>query len=441
MHLRYTGDWWIPEYPERRIPGVAEFHPEARTRLELAGILPPDTEDSIALRCPRIIVGETSDGFHLTLYGARGSGRSMSKGPAWCYHEFEYLIMGQFQCEADLVFDSVCVEYSRMAGWIDAATYRVIHTCEERRVTIEYDEVQPRWMSLGAGMDLCITVEPDVSRIPKLSECSSVEEIGARIRFYLVSDSPRHLNAFIVDIDHLASFFTFALGAPVVAEKIAVSQSMSDGGNPNASHTFTNLRRSKQNINIPDSWLSGKGWPWATAIRDSIDTLVPLWFSRRDHLEALQDLYIDLLTSRELSRPRQILSLAQALECYDRATSIDRQLVPDGDSRSGRRGNKTTFRARMQRIIERFADGLPHNSAPPIELAAQITDLRNKLSHGAAKRVDIERIEVVYLCGTMYVLLEACVLSSVGFPDADICRLLRQLYPNQISAEARVTIG
>ena len=63
--FEYAGVWWIPDEPEKKIPGTLRFTHNERAILELMGII---KKKEIMSFLPYIILGVSSGGINITLH-------------------------------------------------------------------------------------------------------------------------------------------------------------------------------------------------------------------------------------------------------------------------------------------------------------------------------------------------------------------------------------
>ena len=121
--LEKQGFWWLPNEPERQLPGTLVFGHDVDAELRLLGSM---QEDFDALRAmgrggaefrPEIILGTTSDGKDYTLVNCPRSDLSMSAHVIESYLPTIVIEGRHFMSKADMVFHDATFRLSHLSEW------------------------------------------------------------------------------------------------------------------------------------------------------------------------------------------------------------------------------------------------------------------------------------------------------------------------------------
>jgi len=130
----FKGEWWSPESPEDKVPGIVEYHPE-RGEAELFGtLIEADHNEDIPLMemdfeeyIDGALLGETTDSELVTIADAvltHVSGSSIG-GPGLPDSEYQFTrlyVGGQFDEEPE--FSQVSFGFDGLAEWFDESRIR-----------------------------------------------------------------------------------------------------------------------------------------------------------------------------------------------------------------------------------------------------------------------------------------------------------------------------
>lgn len=308
----YTGNWWLPSNPSFRLPGKLTFTRRLGLKLELHGNFGKPAEVD-----PRgvMILGEDSFGEAITLYQALFSeGITPGIDPS----------RGTSSFVANKAFVG-CHFANREEATFSAVAYRPTHLDEWLRLpSIDIDWKLPRFsatynppsrLEFPAGPGLTIAVAFS-STGPGLSKSLNILSFEQHAWFVLRKDQPAHWNSFGEDLSHLNNLASLAVMAPI--HPLEVEAFLPRENNAPLTDPTTRVKVLLPLYRDPteeDRRFFDMLFTY-NHVADRLGTLLQNWFSKRDTLEPVFDLFFAATYNPYSSPVQTFLNYVQALETY-----------------------------------------------------------------------------------------------------------------------------
>jgi hypothetical protein len=438
----YDGKWWLPESPEKKIPGTLRFDPVDGLNLKLNGLFKELRDLNVFLN-PDIILGKTSNSGPITLYKCREyNSQANTSGFVTSSFAADVVFVGHhFYKEEDIVFSSLLLTYSYLEEWagisgirIDTNSELVISYGQPRKIEAELDDIR-----------ICVDFDCDfwVNRInfrDKIKECSLKQITSIKIEPH----EQIHFNDYKKNICyHIQNFLSLAIGEAVYPLTI---RGRNEGCKLEAfnrvfyddifilypigrsSNTYKEVRPDDMLFLLED-------------ISDDLEEYLNNWFAKSEILSPVYDLYFGTVYKPSMYLEHRFLNLIQAIESYhrrvhdgkylsdDNYTRIREKLIeaiPKDVSKSFRDSlvqrlkhhNEFSLGKRLREIMDMYGDVtnmLVHDNKRFIR---DVVDMRNFLTHHTK---DLERRiqkdeRFIDLFLQMKFILEICLLIELGMP-------------------------
>lgn len=257
------------------------------------------------------------------------------------------------------------------------------------------------------------------------------------------SDGPQSLSWYLAIGNRLENLFSLLLGSSVALETLFINKGPEESGSVVA----------KRNQ------LLGKfgTFDCVRCTPSQLSHCFATWFSEFPEFRSVENLALGVLRKAQLFWETELLSLAQALEGFHRATNPP-PLIPFAELRSVRRSfrklmenedvapelatrlcdsmafaNEPPFRLRLQEICSRFSEfQLGMMGITTEDFIADVVATRNFYTHAGSKqstrrkRPPLERAALLYLNQKMRSLLRGALLLHLGLPEGQIATQLKR---------------
>lgn len=155
-NFTYNGEWFLPQKPENKIPGILTYNPEEGIYLELMGSLrelrgPIGIGD---LFKPDIILGFTTNGKAITLYRCAEIGREINfPGGVTTKNRVNYCFVGtHFDNASELKFDSLKVSFQNLEEWLNISGFKTQFDNKHNKQKLEFELPDPIVFDLGENL-------------------------------------------------------------------------------------------------------------------------------------------------------------------------------------------------------------------------------------------------------------------------------------------------
>ncbi len=125
--FEYQGYWWLPDEPEKKVPGTLKFDPDEGASLNLLGSL-KEAEDLGAMIEPELILGLSAEGKLITLQDCGETESKIRFGLGFATSSFyaDVVFVGEhFQNPDDAGFERLIVEYLHLDAWADVSGFEI----------------------------------------------------------------------------------------------------------------------------------------------------------------------------------------------------------------------------------------------------------------------------------------------------------------------------
>jgi len=457
--FEYRGIWWLPGKPEKRVEGTLRYAPGESIILELDGTFKNITE--VLESCnpevnfnPEIILGFSRDRKKITLYECLEkdcsavisfngeSGSSNSSFIVRCA-----FIGDHFNSADDLKFKKVEASYSYLEEWVGISGFDVntkVHAdgleYTVRCLTLELAQAKIEDFKISLGYNF-------TSHQSRLKEISFKQtpvitvELEHELRFEEI-----HLNI-LRNIENFLSLATMETAYPLTIKAFrerttSGEEERTAGPTPAAEVVYSQKDRpaALKRLVVFDMLFSFQD------VREQFEAYLRNWFSRREHLEPVFNLFFGVRRSASMYLEYCFLGLIQAIEVYHRRVMRNHEIpqedhekrvsvilstVPD-EHREWLKGklensNEPSLRRRLKDVLENFAPVLKKYIGEKKSFINKVILTRNYLTHYDESKKD-EAIkdpqELFALTQKLTAVLEVCLLAGIGFSFEKINELI-----------------
>ncbi|MFH2035524.1 MAG: HEPN domain-containing protein [Candidatus Zixiibacteriota bacterium] len=447
--IKRIGYFWLPNKPERKIPGTLSVAKSGDIDLELAGILEEGSDFiRIDIKIDRIIGHVEKDG-DITLDNCFYREKNISPGgiskSLICANK---LFSGvAFKQGQDVLINSMRFSIEGIDDWIGISGINVENDFEKRTSIITYNPPKEIIIELRDNIQLIITYSYNLPGLPSNKEA----KISQKLFFKLVSKEERKLKEFMSIAYKITTFLCFAIGEMVCIESMRVTndnlcRTESDGNKYEIPYNvyFASTHYSTTAPKIDIHRLLFK----YSQIKDSFERVINNWINAYDKFEQSFYLYFSTKMGDHKYVEGKFLALAQGLEAYHRRISTEKLMdeeqysilvssiidnCPDKHKEwiTGRlmHGNEISFRNRIKRIIEPFKD-LIGTAKERNKLISLIVDTRNYFTHLdkalASRAASGEKLWILY--NKIELIFQLQFMNILGFNTESINQLVKSNY-------------
>ncbi len=452
--FEHRGWWWLPDRPADKVAGVLAFSQD-RVSLELIGQLPreqqaPDpvtgdiTHAFMPLSRARIL-GETTRGKLVTLEECHATSLAIVGGQHEHFAPGFVLEGAHFDADELIVFDEFAVRYSQLDIWVAVNGFETqsIQTDGEslQRIDVSFSPPPEERVSLE-GFDIAVGFSVNFHASgPTRTQVELTQR--AHFRFYFHQRTP--LTTALDTAHHLRNFVALGVGQPVIPTELTgyvlsepdVQATEGPGPEPRK-HSVRIYYRLAQSPTDKERH-PAKMLFTLTDAQNRLQGILTSWFSKRDALEPVFDLYFGAVYNRRSFIEQRFLSLMQALETYHRRTTTTTDLPPEEHSdrinsiladtpQEFRRwltakltySNELALRQRLRDVLAGCPAVVGKLTSNKRAFVSRAVDSRNFLTHfdpqlkaRATTGIDLQPMVV-----TLQALVELCLLRELGF-DCD----------------------
>lgn len=448
------GYFWLPDTPEKKIPGTLSIQDGGRIELEIVGHFHNDIKSIHEENTFDRIVGEIEHDGYITLdhcfYLQKNMpfGNSISKSTL---HVHRALSGVAYDKDEDITFNSVSFSMDCLDEWIHISGFSVETVLEYYVTTIRYIPPEKTSFSLTNGMELEIGFS---HTFPSSGVNITEAKITQKAYFNLKSEELRPLDDFVKIIYRLTHFICFATDEIVSIKNLKAKSS--------------NIQReisAEKKVSIPiplyyqslpfSEKVAKKTWNSMLftfkAIEANAQNIFNTWIGAYDTLSPAFNLYFSTKSNTKKYLEEQFLGLIQGLETYHRRSSHETLMEQDKfdvlvteikshcsteylewlDGRL-KYGNEISLKTRLRRIIKPFHKELG-NSNNRERFLQQIVDTRNYFTHYDVTLKDkaAQGEELWRLCETLEVLFQLHFLKLIGLSDEEINTIVSKSYSLQ----------
>lgn len=439
-----AGKWWLPENHRDQVAGTVSFDPNEGVRLQTIGVFESSWQGASAEKPfrPRLILGfRGPSNTPITLYKTTRVGNvpSSSVRPNSSTLQAVCMIVGHhFRAEEDLILTSARTGFTSFEEWAEHRPFESAAPDEARYTPIE--PVTAEVEELGASFTLGSESSRGGDGVRNL-------HLDHRVFVDIEPKKRKSLAWYREVLSSLQDLLTLLVGRPVYPRSMEVQ--VNAGAGARSEVFFGQGLRSPRN----QGTASTEG-----LVRPS-DVLVPLplirarlpeilesWFTKRDLLMPVYELFFGALFNTRTYPNFQFLGLAQALETYHRRTNPDARYLSEQEYADERYpelvsslpsslpnplkeklkntlqyANEWSLRKRLKELVAAVpVTGIAGDDPTFVE---RVVDTRNYLTHYTEEleRKAMRGPELMETVEEMRRLLAFLLLRELGLDAAEAC--------------------
>ena len=324
---------------------------------------------------------------------------------------------------------SVNFSIEGISEWVGISGIKTHHKSQEERY-ISYQRPPSIPIKLNNDMQLSIKFR----EIENRAGTPVIKEAGIRQEtfFNLTSQKPRKLEEFTGIIDKITIFLCIFTCQIVPLNEVSIA--------PKRRPIYVYYQSRIYSKDRPRVHWSSTLFNFRT-MGDDTEILINNWIEAYEEYGRAFDLYFSTKIRSQMPLEDKFLALARSLEIYYRSTSDDKQIEQDRLNelikfckdqctnedeknfvdRNLRNHNTLSLKQKIEKMIEPFEEIIGGKDAQE-ELAKQITQTRNKLTHaGTSPEKDLEKL---YLKTES--IFQFLLLQSIGFNQGQINHIVER---------------
>jgi len=443
--FEYKGCWWLPEKPERKIPGTLKFVPGEEIDLKLQGTF-KDVEDIDKLLKLPIVLGLLSDGRKITLYKCQEKTFHISSSSSLTYSSVfvaGFIFIGaHFQKPEDIKFKSISVYYSNLDEWVSISGFDYPPLWKDEEIEVKSFSITA---NINDNLEISI-IFPRKIKQPRYMRPISQE---AFIKFETLKASPFY-NYYLKVIQHLRIFLSLGVTNPIypLSIKGIIDEEKDDKSNNSVDIFYIISPRISK---LPKVLQPSEMLFTFVDISDKFETILRNWFEKNKILEPVYFLYDAVLYNPNEYLENQFLNLIQAIESFHRRiyegtyvskdeykeiytiliNSIPncvRQDLRKHLSQHLKYGNEFSLRKRLKEIFDKHGEILNIFIKNKEDFIDKVINERNYLTHypkESEKHIVAEE-EFYRINLTLRLILEICLLTEIGFSSEKLESLFQK---------------
>ena len=437
---RYEGIWHVPERPLEKFHGTLIVSPNERSTLELRGSR--SELDPLRLwRSSELMIGATNNG-PITLCGCDCNGLSDSiyDVNSARYSVKTALIGIRLRKKEDMKFRCMRVGYSHLYEWVNVTGLEVASEgalFPSKKIRISHEIPAPIHLATINDCELRFRFWRPFSLAGK-KEVSISQEVNLEI----MSNKEKPLEEYGEILHKFRTFLSLALHQPTFPTLIQVSKEETSDWIYRPVTVHHHLWRTETTANI--EW-----WPFFRFqdVRDNIERYLENWFRTSEQFAPVYDLYSTILYVPEMRAETIFLLYMHAIESYHRRKYDGKLLSPELHKERINRilagtptdlqswlkeelafSNELSLKERLAALWQMLGDLLKEKVQDPELFIRTVVDTRNYLTHydrniESKKTVERDEKNLSNLSANLKILLEACLLTEIGFTKEEIVKL------------------
>ena len=454
--FKKSGYFWLPSFPEKKIPGTLVITDGGEIELEVVGLFDESPEGITRALNGKDefdrIVGHIEKHGLVTLENCFYKNRNISFGgiSKSTIYVNRALIGVAYDAEEIVLLNTFKFSVEGIDEWVGLSGIKVNHQIENRTASITYKPPEDISLNLNNGMRLLITFSWTLPGFSSTKEA----KITQKAFFKLVSENERPVNEFISSAYIITTLLGFSIDQTVCLNQVTVTSEeiRQDIGNAKTSPVqislyYPSLPYTKNEPKI--DWhrmLFRYG-----QIQNDAERIINSWFDAYDVIEPALNLYFSTKTGAHRYIDGKFLALAQGLETYHRRTSNEKLMddavfieltesligkcpVENQEWLSGRlrHGNELNLGKRIKRIVAPFKE-LIGNSKERNKLIRTIVDTRNYLTHydESLQSKAANGRDLWVICLRMEAIFQLHLLQVIGFKETEINSVFKNSYALQ----------
>lgn len=433
------GHWYLPESPDDKVFGTLKLARNGFHNLTLNGAFQAQKKPERLEQFP-CIVGDTRAERDVVLFECSGYA-AITRTRARFTAARAFTGWGDLPYDPAPQFNEVAVSVTSLQEWAGITGFVLQKTPKSGGHRIRYDYPKPVRIYRTGDLEALLAFGPAVST------GRYAESIEQRTSLVLTSKGLLSFDQIRSILDSFQVFFGLVMGYPVSLSRVRLRR-----------WQRPRKQQYRPELDVLAHYATRKGTMTSTQshflrlplrdLGDEIETLTKAWFSTRDRLKPVTDLYLSTVSNPALYIETSFLHLAQALESFHRQFRQPRDLAqgypeylekvlnhipPDLKAWKSdvscqewlgwklKHAYEPTLQVRLQELAREFFLGLGILSKKKADgFAGSVASLRNELTHPdrGAERSDDWYSRVMERTKQMRQLLELCMLAELGLSRA-----------------------
>jgi ApeA N-terminal domain 1 len=429
QETEYSGDWWLPSNPDRRVTGRLDLNgPILELTLDAALLPPGGAEQDFP-----VIHGSDKGGFELTLLGAY----SIRDWPIGNWYVVNDALVGGHLSTAEANFAEASVVMDHLADWIPASGIEMSRTQNaepgEKALEVTYTVQAPLEGRITDGTDVRISTSP---RIEYALGRGITVGYGAGVRWKYRNPLPTH-EIVAQHVAPLQELVAWAVQQPVTVTA-AYLRVQPDQEPMEWRRRWRKARESGEESRVGNTRF------FASDLAPTFADGLQRWLGLLNQSTDAVDLMVSLLFSAPEYADTAVLLVAQSLEAYHR-TSLEKERWPGEIFEQRQHAVLSRFKDEEDRDLKtwldevlKFANGPTlaerlgdlHAKAEPVigDLLAlrplwadRLKKMRNTYSHRGKQSRKYQPDELKEIARLGRIVFDVCLMLDLGL-SVDTCR-------------------
>lgn len=435
--INYSGEWWLPSNPEKRLKGKLSFNQVEGAILELEGDFSERSKVILGISLPI--------GREITLQDCIPISRKFPGVPYKVFAQRVFLGTHIHQLDATK-FSSLHCQLSNLFEWL--WKYGIEHKDE---FTEEFCIKYKRPDSISILINPSLKIDIDFRHSFSFKHRNGEVQLK---QFAYVSFHPKekeHIDDYIKWMHHFRNFLCLATQVSIFPQEIT---GLIDDKLP--SSIVEILYQIDTPINTEadafNSLFTFKD------IESRFESSIQNWFRRYDVLEPVCQLYFGALYGRFVYLNLKFLCLIQALEAYHSRTTTNQELIPEMHNKriseilesvpTEYKGwlekkltysNEPSLRERLRDVYGTFSQTLDTLNTNKKSFIDKVVNTRNYLTHYDVdlKKKGAKGKELFVITEKLRILVEMCFMKELGFSLEEINSLICKHYQERLKVYER----
>jgi hypothetical protein len=305
----YTGQWWLPETPEKQIGGTLRFTPGEGAVLDLIGSF-KGAKTTVVIEPEEIILGCLSNKGNVTLYKCRNDRTSYSV-PGFQISSFRadvVFIGAHFHKPEDIKFKSIDVHYLHLDEWTNISGFDIQGSFDEE-VVIKYKLPEPIKASINDDCEIHIRIRAEG---PSHHVIQKEADIKQKTYIRIKTSEEKSFEEYKEMMYQIQNFLSLGVWAPV--HPLTIEGITEANKEIKIFYGLLDIPKASKTL-LPDNMLFT-----FKDISDRFDIFLRNWFeqAKPSELKPTHDLYFGTLYLPLMYREHHFLSLIQAIESFHR---------------------------------------------------------------------------------------------------------------------------
>lgn len=435
--VKYSGEWWIPTHPEKRIKGKFHFNQAEGAILELEESLP---ELSTTILGSSLVIGRP-----ITLQDCIAKRPDQfwegTFGTPYKVFANRTYIGAHFSCPEDVKFKSFHCHLSNLFEWL----WKYGVTSENKgnkEITIKYN--RPESISIIVSPELRVSIDFGCSYSQKHKNAEIKLEQSASVAFY--PKEAENVEKYLTWMHHFRNFLCLATQETTNPQEL---NGLTEDSSP--SSLVQVLYKLDAPINtdadVYDSLFTFKD------IESNFGQMIQNWYLKFDTLEPLYQLYFGSNFGRFVYLNLKFLCLVQALEAYHRRVIANSEISQEEHLKritnilssapsehkewlqnELRYANEPSLRSRLKDLYAIFSSTVDNLMPEKKDLIQKVVDIRNYMTHYDLNLKDryVSGRELFIIIEKLRILVEMCLLKEIGFDPKEINNMIIKRYQDRL---------